>query len=56
MAEEHADIERRLKDLGEVADDHPEAVRLCDLQRNLSEFTSKMFMPFFRTINAGLRA
>lgn len=53
VSEERGDIERRLMDLGEVADDHPEAVRLCDLQRGLSEFTSKMFMPFFPTINAG---
>lgn len=55
ISEERADIERRLKDLGEVGDDHPEVLRLSGLKSELSAFTSKMFTPFFPTIDAGLK-
>ena len=55
VSEERADIERRLKDLGVVGNDHPEILRLSGLKSELSAFTSKMFTPFFATINVGLK-
>jgi uncharacterized protein YwqG len=53
--EETQDVADRLKALGDVAADHPEAQRLRTLQRDLSTFGSKMSNAFFPTINAGLK-
>lgn len=53
--EEMQDVAERLKALGDVAGDHPEAERLRKLQRELSAFSMKMSNAFFPTINAGLK-
>ena len=50
--DETQDVANRLKALGEVAEDHPEARRLRTLQRELSTFQSKMSTAFFPTISA----
>jgi uncharacterized protein YwqG len=50
--EETEDVANRLKALGEVAEDHPEARRLRTLQRELSMYQSKMSTAFFPTISA----
>ncbi len=51
--EETEDVATRLKPLGEVAADNPEAQRLKTLQRELSAMRTKMFNAFFPTINVG---
>ena len=53
--EETVDVADRLKALGAVAGDDPEAQRLRTVQRELSAFGSKMFNAFFPTVNAGLK-
>jgi uncharacterized protein YwqG len=50
--EEAEDVANRLKALGEVAEDHPEAQRLRTLQRELSNYQSRMSNAFFPTISA----
>jgi uncharacterized protein YwqG len=50
--EETEDVANRLKALGEVAEDHPEAHRLRTLQRELSIYQSKM-SNFFRPTIGG---
>ncbi|MEA1071943.1 DUF1963 domain-containing protein [Sphingomonas sp. LY160] len=49
--EESGDVTERLTALGEVADDHPEKVRLQALQREIGAVGSKMFEPFRGAIN-----
>jgi hypothetical protein len=53
--EETQDVADRLKALGEVAADHPEAQRLRTLQRELTAFGMKMSNVFFPTIDARLK-
>ena len=53
--EETQDVADRLKALGDVGADHPEAQRLRTLQRELSAFGTKMSNTFFPTINARLK-
>jgi hypothetical protein len=49
--EETLDVADRLKALGDVAADHPEAQRLRTLQRELASFSSKMSNAFSATVN-----
>ena len=49
--DETADVANRLKALGEVAEDHPEARRLRTLQQELSRYQSKISNAFFPTIS-----
>ena len=53
--EETQDVADRLKALGDVAADHPEAQRLRTLQRELSTFSLKMSNAFFPTLNSGMK-
>ena len=53
--EEVDDVANRLKTLGEVAEDDPEAQRLKTLQRELSRMGMRMGNAFFPTINAALK-
>jgi len=53
--EEMADVDERLKGLGEPSEDNEEAQRLRQLKTDLSVFSLKMGNAFFPTINAGLR-
>ena len=53
--EETQEVADRLKTLGQVGPDHPEAQRLQTLQRELSVFSSKMSGVFRPTVNAGLK-
>jgi hypothetical protein len=53
--EETQEVADRLKTLGQVGPDHPEAQRLQTLQRDLSVFSSKISNVFRPTVNAGLK-
>jgi uncharacterized protein YwqG len=53
--EETEDVANRLKTLGNVTEDDPEAQRLKTLQRELSKMSMRIGNAFFPTINAGLK-